>query len=515
MISRITSNGVLPVRPAPTSLIRDLFRAFFRHKGKMVLVFIGTSALLATGFVICPRTYTSEARLFIRIGKESVGLDPTATMSEVINVHESRENEINSELEILKSRVVLEDVVARMGADRILSRGPNTNDAWPALDAAKSWLLGEVSLADKAIRQLEKAITVSSPRKSNVLLVKCKASSPEKAQQTLQAFLDSYAVYHVRANRTAGSHDFFASQAELLRVQLADVEGQLRQAKNQNNIASSDGQRTNLEDQANTVEVAILENQRLLAAGEERLTELKKLLVNLPQHELAEEATIPSEGFEVMRGELYKVQIKEKAASSRFTKNHPQVIAARKQVADMREVLATEEASRNLPTHKASVVHQTVHTDLASTQADVAARKAQSQSLQNQLRDVRERIRSLNDEDLRIQALMREAELLEASYRTYNTNREQSRIDTALETGRISNINVVQPPSLVTVPSSPSMSLAAALTFVMGSLAAVFVAVLSEHLDQSLRSPELTEQLLGVPVLFAVPRGSQHGLIKT
>ena len=74
------------------------------------------------GTFLVAEIYKSEARLLVRIGRESVSLDPTATTGQVISVGQSRESEINSELEILKSRELAQKVVDAIGPRAFLER---------------------------------------------------------------------------------------------------------------------------------------------------------------------------------------------------------------------------------------------------------------------------------------------------------------------------------------------------------------------------------------------------------
>lgn len=492
---------------------------FFRHKGKMAIVFCTILALFVVGLIVYPRSYTSETRMFVRLGKESVSLDPTATMHETISVNESRESEINSELEILRSRALLEDVVNQLGADEVLSRGSQGTPGWLdslrlPLEAASTWLNGGVSADEKAINQLEKSISISSPRKSSVLIVQCKASDPRKAQKILDSFVGAYQVRHGKANRTAGSYDFFVSQTKLLDEQLADAKEELRDAKNEDGVASIEGQRANVEAQANAIEVAMLENQRALSSAEAKVSALKKTLSELPEKQLDEESNVPSAAADSMRNELYLVQIQEKEAASRYTALHPKVIALRRQVEETRKILAEEEASRSHSTRRLSPVHQAVQTELATNQALAAAAKAECDSLKQQFEAVQTKIRALNDDEMRITKLSIKAKLLEESYQKYAINREQARIDSALETGRVSNVNLVQPPTYVAKPSSPLAKLTLAMGLVLATIGALLAALVAEYFDRSLRTPEQIEQELGVPVLFSVPRGTRHELVQ-
>jgi uncharacterized protein involved in exopolysaccharide biosynthesis len=517
MITRnsIYDQGAVPTRAALG--VRDVFRVLFRHKRKMAVVFCSTLAVIIAALVVWPRTYKSEARLLVRLGKESVGLDPTASLGQTLAVEGgTRENEINSEIEMLKSRVLLEDVVHRMGHEAILMSDTGSNwldAALGPLKQAQQWLSGNVTPVERAVQKLDKAIDVHSPRKSNVVVVTCDARNPQLAQRILQAYLDSYQVMHVKANRTSGSYDFFVDQSDLLREQLTLANEELRDAKNKNGLASVEGQRENVQAQANAIELALLENERALSSSEAKIQALKQALSELPEQQLAEQVELPSYAVDIMRNEFYKVQIEEKEASSRYTALHPKVIALRRQVEETRKILSTEESRANHQTRRLSPVHQSVQTELASAQGVAAAHKAEAGSLKQQFEAVQSKIRALNDNELRITDLSRKVELLEVSYRNYATNREQARIDQALELGRISNVNVVQPAAFVAKPASPKLGVMLILLIFVPTLGAVFVACMAEYFDPSLRTTEQTEQELGIPVLFSVPRDQRHELL--
>ena len=119
----------------------------------------------------------------------------------------------------------------------------------------------------------------------------------------------------------------------------------------------------------------------------------------------------------------------------------------------------------------------------------------------------------MNNNEFHIAHLNRKVELLEANYRSYTNNLEQARIDQALEAGRISNVNVVQPASFVASPSSPQLRLTLILGLIVATLGSVAVAFIAELFNRSLTTPEQIEKELGIPVLFSVPRGNRNDLI--
>src|SRR5262245_57577294 len=112
----------MPRSPRPVPLAPALCHTVFRHKGKMLVVFLlvlGTAAAITW---LSPRSYRSQAKLFLRLGRDNVTLDPTATLGQtpVVAIPPNREGEVNSVIDLLKSRALLERVVAKVGPGAIL-----------------------------------------------------------------------------------------------------------------------------------------------------------------------------------------------------------------------------------------------------------------------------------------------------------------------------------------------------------------------------------------------------------
>src|SRR5262245_18285091 len=92
---------------------RDAVRILFRHRRKMAVFAGATLALTLLAIALLPRSYRSEAKLFIRVGRESVGLDPTATTGETIMLQKTQVDEVNSAVNLLTSREVLRQAVEK------------------------------------------------------------------------------------------------------------------------------------------------------------------------------------------------------------------------------------------------------------------------------------------------------------------------------------------------------------------------------------------------------------------
>ena len=125
-----------------------LVRALSRHKKKSAAVFL--FAVLVSGGVaiFAPKSYHSQGMLLIRLGKENATLDPTVTMGHepVVTVPQSRDNELNSVVEILKSHAIAEKVVDALGTDFVLEHS-----------TAASASTGQPGRAARVVQQLQQA----------------------------------------------------------------------------------------------------------------------------------------------------------------------------------------------------------------------------------------------------------------------------------------------------------------------------------------------------------------------
>lgn len=74
----------------PQSSLRDLYYVLFRRKWIMVMFFLGVMVITAVGVVLSTEHYLSEATLLVRLGRENVTLDPTATTGKILPVRPSR-----------------------------------------------------------------------------------------------------------------------------------------------------------------------------------------------------------------------------------------------------------------------------------------------------------------------------------------------------------------------------------------------------------------------------------------
>ncbi|MFQ5730474.1 MAG: GumC family protein [Planctomycetaceae bacterium] len=448
-------------------------------------------ALVVTGVLVCPKTYQSDAKLFVRMGRESVTLDPTATTGQVMSVYESRENEINSVLEVIRSRVVLDGVVARLGPTAILSG--RLADASPSAGAAGN---AESSPADgqtreRAIRQLERTVQIGHIKKSSVITVACKAASPELAQQIVRELLDAFDDLHLKVNRTAGSREFFMHQKTLVGKRLATATLELRAVKNELGITTLENRRKTLQELIRNNRTAAQANAAARQGINSTIASLTTSLEELPRTLVAAKVVgVPNSAADRALAQLNTLRIRERELLTQFTEFHPNVITLRQQIAAAERIVARQSSRNAQSTTASNPTMQQLHVRLLTERARAESLASKARTLADQHAALLVELRTLNQHEGRLTRLQQDVARWQSAFKAYSEKYEQARIDWAMGEERISNVNVVQPPTYVTKPVAPKKRLIVFLGAVVAGIGAIGFACFLEFRAR----PERTTQ---------------------
>lgn len=493
--------------------LRDIYRIIFRHKRKVLAVFASIMASVVALAWLTPREYRSETELFVRLGRENATLDPTATLGQgsTVALPNSRESEINSVVEVLQSRLLVEQVVDALGPEEVLGESEDSaGGTWlAALGSSDDPAGGGDAFRERAIRRMTAKLQVEAVRRSNIVRVTYDGFSPESSQAVVSKLTDAFLDQHVRLNRTHGAKEFLDVQAQQLHRELSGKEERLRDLKSRIGFADVPIQRKLLVDRIGRLEDDLLQATVALRTSQAQVRALEQKLGELPAEKVTSEVRgRGDEGTSGMRQQYYALRLKEQELASMYTDSHPKLVEVREQVKAAEVILAREPATRVETTTGPAKPHEETTLALLREQPLLSSLEAKTKAVETQLADVRGQLRLLNENDLQVAQLQREVELHEANYRKYSAAVEQARIDEALGSERISNINVSQPATLESKPVRPRRLLYLALGLAVAALASLALAFAAESLDHTIKTPEDLEKRLEMPILVTVPRWS-------
>src|SRR5260370_38322395 len=177
--------------------LRDIVVICFRHKRIMTLSFCGIllGAILSALFL--PSKYQADTKLLVKRERADAVITP-GEAAPVMFRDTVSEEELNSEVELIRSDDVLREVVTTCGLDR------------------KKSLFSFIGLKDsaedrtaKAVAKLKPELVVDPIKKTNVIDVMYSNQDPKLAATVLATLNKAYIRKHVAVVLPAGPEGFF------------------------------------------------------------------------------------------------------------------------------------------------------------------------------------------------------------------------------------------------------------------------------------------------------------------
>jgi len=476
--------------------LNDILFVLFMHKWKVLAcALIGIAASLIYLFQESGQEF--QAKLLVRYVMERSAIDSVDPEVKAVNASAYGENAIKSELEILTSTDLAEQVAQAVGINRLLPHNPANGNA------------------SDAARHIASRLKVNALRGSNVILVSYKDRDPELAKRVLEELVSRYFDKHLQVHRSLGAFAFVSQQTDEVRKQLHQTEEELKQLKAKAGIAS-------LAENTETVTTAMIKaNGDLqiarveLAEQRARVAEIKKSIssasVSPSQHgtQLVRDGGIRQ--YEDLSSDVSRLRQDELNLLTRYTPGSRAVQIRQTQIADLESQRRAMEMK--LPAisdaHFSTEASPLSVLNLLSETARLAAIEAKAATLEVQLRDTQARAERLSDHGMQIAQLERNKELEEANYKYFAASLEKARIDEALDPSKIPNISVVQKPSPAPISITGYLKYALALAGggVASGVALAFLSALV--LDPSVKRPRELERRCGIQPLVSIPDAEQ------
>lgn len=434
--------------------LKDFFHVIFRHREKVILFFISVVVLVALVTFLSPKIYRSEAEILIKIGKESVALDPTVGPNQIVSVAagSQRENEVNSEMEMLRKSDLLGRVVDEIGVDGVLkgyySEAGELNIlrrmlSLPFTIISKTTFflstlfesdeMKQLKKKDRAIRKLLGDLDVAAIKKSNSIALSYDARSPRMAQDVLARLIDAYLDKHIQVHITEGSYQFFVEQRDRLRNELDRTGDELRELKNKTNIGALEEQRPLILKRIGYLKREVESTEAEYAVSRAMVDSLTGELANLPNIVLKEEISRRAlSAADELRKRVNELELKENELRATFTEESPPLVEIRRQIEEARSLLSEAEKFTEVKTG-INEVHQRIELNLLTEGAVLNSLEAKLKSLRGQLAEAEKELTVINDNEHRLRKLELNRTIQEESYQKYSESLEQSLIDRSLE----------------------------------------------------------------------------------
>ena len=475
--------------------LRDVAAVLFRHKRLVAGGFVAIVAASVIYAWTAPR-YQAHMKVLLRHGRLDPFVTPEQNSLPAVAHVEISEEEVNSEVELLRDQNLLGKVVTEIGLQRegLLSRLGLVHDT------------DEVRRA-RGARELASRLKVDPIRKSNLIAISYTAADPSQAARVLESLTQAYLEKHTAVHRSSEESPFFVQQANQSRTRLAAAEQRLLDFSWQSGVVSAATERDLALQGAAELENA--QTQVLVSVEEtsKRIASLKKARDAYPARSTSLMRTADNpQLMGTLKQRLLELELRRTELLTRFQPDYRLVRETDEQIQQARSAIAAADLApvREETTEK-DPNYEWANFELEKAQVELTALVAREAALRSALANSRGRARALGEAAIQQQDLLRGMKTAEDGYLLYLRKSEEARIGDALDERGIVNVTVAEAPVAPALPQrSTSLILLLGLaSAACGSLIAAFVA---DYLDPGFRTPQELADCLRVPVLASLPR---------
>jgi uncharacterized protein involved in exopolysaccharide biosynthesis len=479
--------------------LRDMVTPLYRRRRILLVTFFAWLAgVLLLGALLGP-SYTSRMSILVNRERLEPLVTPESTAQMQLPSTPITEEEINSEVELLSSRDVLEKVVIANGLDRPAD-GFNLSSLLHPNQTRQDRIA-------RAVKNLAKQIKVTAVTRTNMIDVKYSSSDPQRSYGVLKSLGEFYTQKHVSVHRPAGSYEFFVRETQRYKDALEQAEAKLREFTGNNQLAAPDAQEANLAQQVALSIGSMHSAEQSLAADDERIKEDRHQMSKTP-HRLStvQTAAVADKLLDQLHETLLELQTKRTGLLTRYDPSYPLVQDVDQQIAQTNASIASAERARyTSESTDVDPTYEALREDRSKTQADRAAQAATLTATRRSLKNMQAQLVDLDRQSITRQDLLREVRADEQNYLTYLAKREQERTSDALDTTRIGNVAIAVPPVIPVLPvfGWPVIVFAA---LGLATIAGVGSAYAADYFDSSFRTPAQLTEGLGIPLVVVFPK---------
>ena len=469
---------------------RETATTLFRRKRLLIGVFLSIAAITVLAALFLPNQYQSRMKILVKNARADVVITPGQTNPTEVKSDVS-ETQINSEIALLTSKDLLQEVVKQNGLELPPSSGVSSfwSDAIPPVE--------------KAVHQLEENLDIVAVKKADIIEVRYTARSPETAAAVLQGLANLYLDKHLKLHRPPGTQEFFQNQSSRYGEQLQDAETSLSSFQEQNHFISLEQEKQlNLQKMAD-VRSRYLESVGAVKDTRERIDKLQRQLGTVPTRVPTQSRSLPNQyALERLSTMLVELRNRRTQLLTKFRADDRLVREVDQQLRDT--TAALKEAKTVTSVEQSSDINplrQMLETEMAKARLDLAGQEARRDDLAQQITQYQTVLSRLEQATNKHGDLERRVKEAENNYQLYARKQEEARITDEMDQKKITNVALAETPIVQRAPVKPNRLLTLALGIFLAffvSLSAVFVA---ELLRDTVHTPRELELLAGIPVI--------------
>ncbi len=502
------------------SRLGDYWRIIWRRKGIVILGIVALTAFAVTLSFLQTPIYEASTTLYLKKGK--AGPEQIDIFGGVSLL--STETEINTQIEILKSHTVMEEVARRLffpvsthKKETPKKESGKKSEFYGYLTNLLTPILGKSSKEEKlesvseVAASLRGSISVAPIRSTRLITLTASSDDPEMARLIANTTVEVFIERDISSRRreSTAALDFLSRETDKVAENLRQSEENLKRYKEKEGFAELSEKARLMVERLSELESL---HQSTRISREElnnRLREIRNQLKKVSKVWVSSTYISDNPLVQMLRSRLTDLEIKHAQLGREFSSNDPQVTSIKAQIEETKKELErkvkTVVAGK---TESISPVYTELSTKLVSYETEVNALKAKEDALGSLAAEYEKEVSKLPQQELALARLQRSQQVNSDLYAILVKAKNKAEIESASEIG---TIEVVDPALKPTSPVKPSKKRNTLLGLLSGLILGVGLAFFLDYVDKTIKTEDEAKKLLNLPILGVIPRPGAGG----
>ncbi|MBI3589906.1 MAG: polysaccharide biosynthesis tyrosine autokinase [Candidatus Melainabacteria bacterium] len=431
--------------------------------------------------------FESRARLLIEVkdlGFENGGNNPYQT----IRLYG---DPIQTQVEIIKSATILEKVIRHFNMRHKSGR-----------------LRGQFL----SYLNLSKCLNITTDRNVDILELKYTDADPKVAKSILQSITDSYIekTIELKASDTASAIRFLKKERNKAEREALDSSKRLREFEQKSKTVSLESNQEVVRSSFAVKSIKLTAETEYVKAKAISDQIAKQLMSNIDDAILT--STVSDDPFlTALRKDLYEKETQLVKLSTKVKPGHYQLEEVKEQIKGdkkliedrIQELVGKDSNLKSIPYSNDPIRAELTKNLLQAKSAELALNE-QLKVINDAILNIQKKLDKLPNEKYIYSQLIRQNEIAQKRLEEIEAKLIESRMKGVIAS-HITNIRIIDPPSLEDSPKSPNIPATLFTSFIFGLALALLVIYLVEYFDDIIKSVDTLPKDLGSPFLGQLP----------
>lgn len=426
--------------------LRKLFSIMGEQKKVIIPIIVICTVLAIIVAFVLPKSYQSNTLVRIKSSNNSA-MSSMAAMAAGFGIDVGGSSSASPEnyMELMKSREVLEPIMEQVDMPEEDKEELTTEDF------------------------IKKYLDITNTKKTDLINIAAYGKTPEEAQMISQSVADNFLTLMTKLNKEGNSSaiNFLNDRMAIAKEEMETAENKLQAYQQEKGIYSPDDQAKALIDRLSAYDTNIAQLEAQEQANSAKLQDVTGQLEQ-QNSSLLEYNISDNDAIMNLRTAIVNKQVELVGLEQRYTEEHPDVIQAKQELAELKRSLdreiqsAVNSKSATLTPVQGNLLMEKVQTETAEavTSASLDALKAKQQEAEGDMS-------TLSADSVEYMRLLRDKTITSEVYTNLVKAYENTRIQEAQESMDIQIIDAANLPR-EDMPAKPNKKIIAAIGFVVG-----------------------------------------------